>query len=72
MPTPDERRSTWIEPGLTRLRGEDGETTGVAINLDRAWAYEGNGIETIDGPDGRVVILSARAIRRLYAQLPPE
>jgi hypothetical protein len=70
-PTPDERRATWIEPGLTRLRAESGETTAVAIDLERARAYQGNGIDVVHG--GRIaVVLSAAAIRRMYRQLPPE
>ncbi len=65
--TPDERRRTWIEPGLLR-RIEDGEVKSIAIDVDRADAYQGNGISRVGGN----VILTAAAIRRLYRQLPPE
>jgi len=66
MPTPDERRATWVEPGLAK-RVEGGEVLSVSIDLRRCHAYQGNGMtfleETPDG--GPRLILSPAAIRRL-------
>lgn len=70
-PTPDERRATWIEPGLSRLLDERGRVADIAIDLGRANSYGGNGISLV-GPGRSILLLSASAIRRLYRQLPPE
>jgi len=71
-PTPDERRASWVEPGLAK-RLEDGEVKSVAIDLNRAHFYSGNGISLAHGPvvTGRQatgvphLVLTAEAIRRL-------
>jgi hypothetical protein len=65
-PTPDERRASWVEPGIAR-RVEDGEVQSVAIDLRRVHAYGSNGMTFLDEtPDGGPrLILSPDAIRRL-------
>jgi hypothetical protein len=69
-PTPDERRASWVEPGLAKRVEEDGKVTLVAINLERATTYDGNGISVHTSPDGEVhVLLSAAAVRRIYGIL---
>jgi hypothetical protein len=78
--TPDERRATWVEPGIAR-RVEDGKTIAVAIDLNRAQTYDGNGMTVLGFPLVSTVptpantphlILSPQAIRRLYRLIGPE
>jgi len=71
--TPDERRASWVEPGLAK-RVIDGKVRTVAIDLRRVHRYDGNGMtflaETPDG--GPRLLLTPQAIRRLYRIVGPE
>lgn len=66
--TPDERRATWVEPGLAKRLGEDGEVTAVSIDLRRVDIYDGNGMTFLPDRVGAdaCLVLSPAAIRRLY------
>lgn len=78
--TPDERLASWVEPGLKK-RVVDGEVQSVAIDLNRAHFYDGNGIRLAHGPILTAgsqpagvphLILTATAIRRLARLVGPE
>jgi len=78
-PTPDERRASWVEPGLAK-RVEDGEVKSVAIDLNRVQTYSGNGMTILGfpvisaGPSPRTtphLVLTPQAIRRLARIVDP-